>query len=245
MIELKNINHFYGKFHSLKNVSMKVPPGSITGLIGQNGAGKSTLLKILAGFLVPETGRSGGAGGSGDDGEVFVDGLSYRKEPMAVRSRIGYMPETPLLYREMKVVEYLDFVGKLKRLNKEKRASECERLIRDCGLGQIYHKLIGSLSKGNRQRVALAQALLGEPRVLLLDEPTSALDPAQAIEIRRIIQGQKGKPPGGGGAVLMSSHVLSEISAVCDRVIFISSGEIRFEGSIDSFKGKSLESLFA
>lgn len=214
MIELTNINHFYGRFHSLKNISVTVPQGSITGLIGQNGAGKSTLLKILAGFLVPTT------------GEVKVDGLSYQKNPIEVRHHIGYMPETPFLYREMKVWDYLDFVGRLKKLDRSYRIKERDRLTVGCGLEKIRHKLIGSLSKGNRQRVALAQALLGEPTVLLLDEPTSALDPAQVIEIRQLILSQKGR-----GVVLMSSHVLSEISQICDHIIFINSGEIRYEGS--------------
>lgn len=226
MIQIKNLDHFYGRFHSLKNINATIPRGSITGLIGQNGAGKSTLLKILAGFLVPAS------------GEVVVDGLSYTEEPLKVRSRIGYMPETPYLYREMRVGEYLDFVGKLKGLSSQVRHNECARLTEHCGLKKIYHKLIGSLSKGNRQRVALAQALMGEPLVLLLDEPTSALDPAQIIEIRQLIESQKGK-----GSVLMSSHVLSEISQICDHIIFINSGEVRYEGEPGKIMG-SLETLF-
>ncbi|MBI2982065.1 MAG: ABC transporter ATP-binding protein, partial [Deltaproteobacteria bacterium] len=214
MIEIKELNHFYGRFQSLRRINLTIPRGGIAGFIGQNGAGKSTLLKILSGFLVPAS------------GEVLLDGISLSDEPVQARRRIGYMPETPYLYREMRVEEYIDFVARLKGVPGGEWKREWEELTERCGLGVIRRKLIGSLSKGNRQRVALAQALVGHPTILLLDEPTSALDPGQVIEIRNFIRGLKGE-----ATILMSSHVLSEIAQVCDQIVFIQSGEIRYHGA--------------
>jgi ABC-2 type transport system ATP-binding protein len=221
MIEVRNLNHYYGRFHALKNVSFTLPSQGITGLIGQNGAGKSTLLKVLAGYLVPA------------DGEVSVDGLSFVENPMAIRQKIGYMPETPLLYKDMKVTEYLHYVGRLKGISGKVLRDEIDNLIDKCGLKKVYHKLIGNLSKGNRQRAAMAQALIGSPRVLLLDEPTSAMDPAQVIEIREFIRGLT-----QNALVLMSTHVLSEITQVCDYIVCIRSGEIQYEGSMANLYGR-------
>lgn len=221
MIEVKNLDHYYGRFHALKNVNFTIPAKGITGLIGQNGAGKSTLLKVLAGYLVPA------------NGEVCVDGLSFAENPMAVRQKIGYMPETPLLYKDMKVTEYLDYVGRLKGMSGKVLRAEISNLITKCGLQKVYHKLVGNLSKGNRQRVAMAQALIGSPSVLLLDEPTSAMDPAQVIEIREFIRSLT-----QNALVLMSTHVLSEITQVCDYIVCIRSGEIQYEGSMANLYGR-------
>lgn len=215
MIQVKNLNHYYGRFHALKDVSFSLPTHGITGLIGQNGAGKSTLLKILAGYLMPQT------------GDVLVGGVSFFDQPMAVRQKIGYMPETPLLYRDMKVMEYLEYVGLLKGMAKVPLRDEVEMLVAKCGLPKVRHKLVGNLSKGNRQRVAMAQALMGGPLVLLLDEPTSAMDPAQVIEIRDFIRGLAEH-----AIVLMSSHILSEITQVCHYIVCIRAGEIQYEGSL-------------
>lgn len=221
MIEVKNLDHYYGRFHALKNVNFTIPAKGITGLIGQNGAGKSTLLKVLAGYLVPA------------NGEVRVDGLSFAENPMAVRQKIGYMPETPLLYKDMKVTEYLDYVGRLKGMSGKVLRAEIENLITKCGLQKVHHKLIGNLSKGNRQRAAMAQALIGNPSVLLLDEPTSAMDPAQVIEIREFIRSLT-----QDALVLMSTHVLSEITQVCDYIVCIRGGEIQYEGSMANLYGR-------
>lgn len=221
MIEVRNLDHYYGRFHALKNVNFTIPSKGITGLIGQNGAGKSTLLKVLAGYLVPA------------NGEVRVDGLSFAENPMTVRQKIGYMPETPLLYKDMKVTEYLDYVGRLKGMSGKVLRAEIANLITKCGLQKVYHKLIGNLSKGNRQRAAMAQALIGNPSVLLLDEPTSAMDPAQVIEIREFIRSLT-----QNALVLMSTHVLSEITQVCDYIVCIRSGEIQYEGSMANLYGR-------
>lgn len=215
MIAVKGLNHFYGGFHALRSVSLSIPNGAVAGLIGQNGAGKSTLLKILAGYLIPSS------------GEVLINGLSIGDHPSEVRRQIGYMPETPYLYREMKVMEYLVYVCQLKGLNAREIKEECDKVIERCGLKKVSHKLVGNLSKGNRQRVALAQSLLGNPTVLLLDEPTSALDPAQVIEIREFIKALKRKI-----TILMSSHILSEISQVADYIVCIRGGEIQYEGNV-------------
>lgn len=213
MIRVLNVNHYYGRFQALKNISVDLPAGEIVGLIGPNGAGKSTLLKILAGFLVPT------------EGEVIVGGHSLLEEPIRARQSVGYVQELPYLYREMLVDEYLRFVAGIKGMTKREYLARRDRLAEQCGLKLIFQKRIGSLSKGNRQRVALAQALIGEPAVLLLDEPTSALDPRQLMEIRLFIRSLKGRC-----TVLMSSHILSEISEVCDRVVMIREGVIQFDG---------------
>lgn len=215
MIEVKQVHHYYGRFHSLRGLNFQVPRGSITGFIGANGAGKSTTLKCLSGFLVPSS------------GDIIVDGLVYRDNPFTIRAKVGYMPETPLLYPEMRVTEYLDYVGKLKGLPKSVRRATVEQLTPKCGLAKIHRKLVGSLSKGNRQRVALAQALLGGPAVLLLDEPTAALDPAQVIEIRQFI-----RELGATTTVLMTSHILSEIAQICNHLVFIRDGLIQYQGAV-------------
>lgn len=229
MIEVKNLHHHYGAFHAIKGVSFQMPTGQITGLIGQNGAGKSTLLKTLAGYLVPTS------------GDVLVDGVSYYDDPIATRQKIGYMPETPLLYKDMKVDEYLTYVGKLKNLSQNEIKNQKEFLIDKCGLVPMRKKLIGNLSKGNRQRVAMAQALLSKPKILLLDEPTSALDPKQVIEIRKLIESLKAE----GASIMMSSHVLSEVSQVCDHLVYIRSGTKYYEGSTQQVHQKSLDGKLA
>jgi len=213
MIEVQNLNHFYSRFHALKDISFSIPQGCITGLIGQNGAGKSTLLKTLAGYLIPTS------------GEIIINGLPFHENSLTTRKNLGYMPEVPYLYSEMRVREYLDYVGKLKGICKKDRKREIEELIVRCGLHKVHKKLIGALSKGNRQRTALAQALMGDPSILLLDEPTSAMDPAQVIEIRNFIRGLK-----KSATVLMSSHVLAEVSQICDYIVCIRNGKVIYQG---------------
>lgn len=229
MIEIKGLNHYYGRFHALSDVTFSMPAGSITGLIGQNGAGKSTLLKILTGFLVPAR------------GQILVNGVEFFQDPISIRKQIGYMPETPLLYKDMVVEDYLIYVGHLKGLSKEHRFNQREKMIEKCGLVKMRKKLIGDLSKGNRQRVALAQALIGNPKILLLDEPTSALDPKQVIEIRNLIYNLKEE----GAIVLMSSHILSEISQVCDNIVCIRDGKIQYVGTVSDLAQTSQQKASA
>lgn len=224
MIVLRGINHFFGKFHALRDVSFTVPSGCIAGFIGPNGAGKSTTLRSIAGILVPQ------------EGQIELDGVSLLDDPIAARRKIGYMQETPTLYREMKIREYLEFVARIKGVASNQTQSAVENAMERCNVAYIQNRLVGNISKGNRQRVTLAQALLGEPRILLLDEPTSAMDPAEVIRIREFIRGLAGSM-----TVLLSSHILSEVSQICDYLIFIRDGRIRYEGPI---QGKDLEALF-
>lgn len=215
MIEVSNIDFFYGRFQALQQVSFSVGPRRIAGLIGPNGSGKSTILKILCGFLAPAS------------GVVNINGFNLAESPLETRQSIGYMPEVSSLHREMQVEEYLTFVAKLKGVANNKIPKEVRRLLEVCHLGAVCFKLVGSLSKGNRQRLALAQALIGNPKVLFLDEPTSALDPNQAKEMRELIRSMATE-----ATILLSSHVLSEVSRLCDDVVFIRDGQIRYEGSL-------------
>jgi len=213
MIEVKSVEHFYGKTHALKGINFQVPSQCVAGFIGPNGSGKSTALKLLAGILQSHR------------GDIKLDGMSLKDHPIEARKKIGYMPETPLLHKEMQVNEYLVFVCKLKGLPKSDHGKSCDYVIERCGLTTLRTKLIGWLSKGNRQRVAMAQALLGNPSIILLDEPLSAVDPEQAIELRELIA-QLGKQ----ASVLMSSHVLPDISQICNHVVFIKEGIIQYQG---------------
>lgn len=215
MITLQGINHYFGKFHALHDVSFTVPSGCIAGFIGPNGAGKSTTLRSIAGILVPQ------------EGQINLDGVSLLDHPIEARRKIGYMQETPTLYREMKIREYLEFVARIKGIAKDQVKRAVSDVMERCSVAYIQNRLVGNISKGNRQRVTLAQALLGDPKILLLDEPTSAMDPAEVIRIRQFIRSL-----GGSMTVLLSSHILSEVSQICDYLIFIREGRIHYKGSI-------------
>jgi len=219
MITVSNLNHFFGQFHALKDINFTVPMGTIAGFIGPNGAGKSTTLRTLAGILIPTSGT------------VELDGISLFTHPLEARARMGYMQETPILYRELKIREYLEFVAQIKNISKSEYQDRVQHIMKRCGVAHIQERLIGNISKGNRQRVALAQALIAKPKVLLLDEPTSAMDPSEVIRIREFIRELKSEM-----SVLLSSHILSEVAQICDRIIFIRDGEIRYQGSIQEIE---------
>lgn len=208
MVEVKNLTKSYGSIKAVDNISFTVETGEVLGFLGPNGAGKSTTMNIITGYL------------SSTSGTVTVDGDEILEEPSKVKKKIGYLPEIPPLYVEMTVEKYLEFMFDLKkvRLPKKKHIEEIMKLVR---IDDKKDRIIRNLSKGYRQRVGFAQALLGNPPVLVLDEPTVGLDPKQIIEIRRLI-----KSLGKKHTVILSSHVLSEISAVCDRVVVISNGKI-------------------
>lgn len=208
MVEVKNLTKCYGSIKAVDNISFTVETGEVLGFLGPNGAGKSTTMNIITGYI------------SSTSGTVTVDGADILEEPSKVKKKIGYLPEIPPLYVEMTVVKYLEFMFDLKkvRLPKQKHIEEIMKLVR---IDDKKDRIIRNLSKGYRQRVGFAQALLGNPPVLVLDEPTVGLDPKQIIEIRRLI-----KSLGKKHTVILSSHVLSEISAVCDRVVVISNGKI-------------------
>jgi len=209
MIEVQDVTKFYGRVCALDAVSFQVPEGKIVGLLGPNGSGKTTLMRILTGFFPPTAGR------------VRVGGLDVSAHPLEVRRRLGYLPENVVLYPDMSVRAFLDFCAKVKIDIPSERKISVGRVIRQCSLEHMTKRLIGTLSKGYRQRVGLAQSLLGSPQVLVLDEPTVGLDPNQVIEMRELIKGLTGHT-----TVLLSSHILSEVSLTCDNVIIIDKGVI-------------------
>jgi len=207
MIKVENLTKYYGDFLAVENLSFNVPKSSILGFLGPNGAGKTTTMRVLTGFM-PAT-----------SGAVKVDGYDVFTSPMEVKSRIGYMPEIPPLYPDMRVRSYLHFVGRLKGLSRAMRKEKVEEVIEKCGLKEKHKALIRSLSKGYRQRVGLAQALVHDPPVLVLDEPTIGLDPRQIIEIRDLIRGM-----GKNRTVILSTHILPEVTMTCDHVLIIHKG---------------------
>ena len=216
MIEVKNLTKRYGVNTALDNVSFTVDEGTIVGFLGPNGAGKSTTMNIITGYL------------SATSGSVTVQGKSTLENPNEVKKLIGYLPEMPPLYLDMTVKEYLNFMYELKKvkLPREKHIKEICELVQ---ISNVYNRLIGNLSKGYKQRVGIAQALLGNPPVLILDEPTVGLDPKQIIEIRTLI-----KNLGRNHTVILSSHILPEVQAVCERIIVINRGRLVADGATDT-----------
>ncbi len=214
MIEVERLWKSYGRFPALRGIGFAVARGEIAGFLGPNGAGKSTAMRILTTFL---------SAGSGD---ARVAGFSVTRQPAEVCARVGYLPEQAALYPELRVEEYLRYRATLKGIRRAEREARIRHLLEECALGEVRRQLAGALSKGYRQRVGLADALLADPEVLILDEPTSGLDPLQAIEVRKLIAGMRGRR-----TVLLSSHVLGEVEQVCDRVIIIHRGAIVLEQS--------------
>lgn len=208
MIEIKNLVKVYGQNKAVDNISFEVPDGEIMGFLGPNGAGKSTTMNILTGFL------------SATEGQCLINGIDILEHPIEAKKKIGFLPEIPPLYLEMTVLEYLNFVYDLKKctLNRKKHIDEICEVIK---ITDVAHRLIGNLSKGYRQRVGIAQALIGNPEVLIFDEPTVGLDPVQIIEIRNLIRSL-----GKNHTVILSTHILPEVQAVCDRIVVINKGKI-------------------
>ena len=218
-VEVSNLVKIYGKQKVVNELTFVVNPGEILGFLGPNGAGKSTTMKMITCFVPPSS------------GSIKVCGYDVLKDPIEVRKHIGYLPEHNPLYKEMFVREYLQFVASIYKINKPRR--RIEELIEMTGLGKEQHKLIGALSKGYRQRVGLAQALMHDPEVLILDEPVSGLDPNQLIEIRNLI-----KLLGEEKTVIFSSHIMQEVQALCDRIVIINDGKLIVDGTIDTLKNK-------
>ncbi len=209
MIEISHLVKKYGDHFAVRDLTVTIQDGQIYGFLGPNGAGKSTTMNIITGYLAPTS------------GEVKVNGHDIMKEPEEAKKTIGYLPEIPPLYQEMTVEEYLRFAAQLKKIPAAKRAESMESAIRTAQLDDVRKRLIANLSKGYRQRVGLAQAMLGDSQVIILDEPTVGLDPKQMIEIRELIVKLKEKH-----TVILSSHILSEVSAVCDQILIISKGRL-------------------
>ncbi len=231
MIVVENLVKYYGEYQAVRGVSFEVPKGRVVGFLGPNGAGKSTTMRCLAGFL---TASSGSARIAGYD--VFSD-------PIRARRQIGYMPESCPLYPEMRVTEYLKFRAGLKGLGWRERRKRMDYVLEKCWLKDVKRQLVGTLSKGYRQRVGLADALLADPPVLILDEPTAGLDPTQIRETRKLI-----RELGQEHTMLLSTHILSEVEMAADTVIIIYQGQVVENGSLEEVrkkhKNQSLEDIF-
>src|SRR5262252_4984139 len=209
MIKVEGLTKRYARTIAVDNISFEVEKGQIVGFLGPNGAGKTTTMRVLTCFLPPTSGSAN------------VAGFDVLENPMEVKKRIGYLPETPPVYPEMEVTEYLNFVGRLKGIGTADIARRIDDVMGRCAIGDVRNKLIGKLSKGYRQRVGLAQAIIHNPDVLILDEPTSGLDPKQIIEIRELLRSLA-----GDHTIILSTHILPEVEATCERVIIITKGKL-------------------
>jgi len=228
MIEVKNLTKAYGDFVAVRDVSFNAESGSILGFLGPNGAGKTTTMRIITGYM-PATA-----------GTVLIDGLDIFTESLEARRKIGYLPENPPLYLDMRVEAYLRFVAKLRSVPRAKIQSALDHVLEVCGLKDMAHRICGQLSKGYRQRVGLAQALIHDPPVLVLDEPTIGLDPRQIHEIRGLIHELS-----GNRTVVLSTHILPEVSQICDKVVIIADGRVVLEEYLKQLPGgTSLEDIF-
>lgn len=220
-IRVNNLTKYYGQQAAVKDISFEINTGEIVGFLGPNGAGKSTTMKMITTYLTPSAGK------------VEVNGMDTEENSIEVRKKIGYLPEQNPLYLDMNVLDYLEYAAQLESVAKEKVGQAVKNMVDVCGLGDVQHKDIGELSKGFKQRVGLAQAMIHEPEVLILDEPTSGLDPNQIIEIRKLI-----KKLGKQKTLVLSTHILQEVEATCDRVLIINKGEIVADGTPDSLQDK-------
>jgi ABC-2 type transport system ATP-binding protein len=216
MIEVSGLTRYYGEFAALKGVSFKVAEGEVIGLLGLNGAGKSTTLKVLAGLLMPS------------EGKVTIDGIDVAEQPELLKARIGYLPEDPPLYRDMTVAAFLRHVARLRGLSSDRTEVRLKDVLKLTDLEGRAEQVIGTLSHGYRKRVGIAQAVIHDPRLVILDEPISGLDPRQIIEMRKVV-----RRLGEGRAVLISSHILSEISQTCTRILVVHDGKITANGTED------------
>jgi ABC-2 type transport system ATP-binding protein len=221
LIEVKDLTRYYGEKRAIHNVSFDVKKGEILGLLGPNAAGKTTTMKILTCFMPPTS------------GEAKVAGFDIWDQPMEIKKLIGYLPENPPLYGDLNVLEYLNFVAKIKGIPADKRDSAISTAVEKAALGDVQKQVIGSLSKGFKQRVGLGQALLNDPQILILDEPTVGLDPRQIIEIRELI-----KNLGGEHTVILSTHILPEVEMTCGRVVIINEGELVAEDSPENLTSR-------
>jgi ABC-2 type transport system ATP-binding protein len=223
-IEVKGLTKIYGEQIAVDSISFNINKGEIVGFLGPNGAGKSTTMKMITGYLMP------------DGGDVNVSGVDVKKDPLQSKKKIGYLPESNALYYDMYVKEYLSFVANVHGINNKQEA--IDDVIEQVGLTPEKNKRIGQLSKGYKQRVGIAAALIHNPEVLILDEPTSGLDPNQIVEIRQVIKEQ-----GRDKIVLFSSHILQEVEAICDRVIIINKGKIVADDKLAELQKKSTASV--
>jgi ABC-2 type transport system ATP-binding protein len=226
MISVEKLSKYYGGFRAIDNVSFRINEGEIVGLLGLNGAGKSTILKVLGCFLLPS------------DGKASVSGFSVDENPHEIRKLIGYLPDTPPLYDEMTVRSYLEYVAKLKNVASNKVKERVEAVMDQTNTTGVQEKRLGELSHGYRQRVGIGQALVHDPKVLILDEPINGLDPVQIVEMRDLIISLKGRY-----TVVLSSHILSEITRTCDRILIVDKGRLVAEGTEAQLQGRMMQTM--
>ncbi len=230
MIKADALTKRYGGLTAIRGVSFQIAKGEVVGFLGPNGAGKTTTMRILTGYLPPS------------EGSASVAGIDLARDPREAKRATGYLPETPPLYPEMTVRDYVRYVATLHDVPRAQRASKVDRAIASCGLDKVADRVIRTLSKGYRQRVGLAQAIVHEPAVLILDEPTSGLDPIQIAEIRELIRRLAAEE---GRTVILSTHILAEVEAICQRVLLIAYGQIRVDARLDALREQgSLEQVF-
>ena len=230
MIIVEQVTKYFGRFQALKDVSFEISRGEIVGFLGQNGAGKTTIMRILTSYL-PAT-----------SGKVIVAGQDVSKNSLAIRKKIGYLPETPPLYSNMTVRDYLTFAAQLKDVPIRQQRVQVDKILEECSIESVQYKTIGTLSKGYKQRVGTAQAIVNDPEVLILDEPTIGLDPVQIIQVRNLIKSLEHKR-----TVILSTHILSEIQQIAQRVLIIKSGEIIVDETLESLLREhesNLEDIF-
>lgn len=222
MIHVENLTKYYHTLCAVDQINFNIEKGEILGLLGPNGAGKTTTLRMLTGYLQPSAGN------------IRIKDLSIDKDTLEIKKILGYLPESAPLYHDMLVFDYLNYVAAIRQINGNKKITRIRHLADLCGINEVMHQPIGELSKGYKQRVGLAHAMMNDPEVLVLDEPTSGLDPNQIVEIRKII-----KEIGKEKTVVLSTHILSEAEATCDRIVIISQGKIVADGSAENLKQSS------
>jgi len=227
MIQVENLTKYYHDFCAVDQISIDIQKGEILGLLGPNGAGKTTTLRMLTGFLQPTA------------GSIHVKDYSIDEDPLEIKKILGYLPESAPLYHDMLVYDYLNYVADIRQIGKGQKAVRIRELGDLCGINNVMHQPIGELSKGYKQRVGLAHAMMNDPEILILDEPTSGLDPNQIVEIRQIIK-QIGKEK----TIILSTHILSEAEATCDRIVIINRGKIVADGSTASLKKSAGDKKF-
>jgi ABC-2 type transport system ATP-binding protein len=224
MIHVENLTKYFNGLCAVDQINFEMQTGEILGLLGPNGAGKTTTLRMLTGFLRPTSGT------------IHIKDYTIEKHSLEIRKLMGYLPEAAPLYHDMLVYDYLDYVANIREIDRERKLPRIRRLADLCGLNEVMHKPIGELSRGYKQRVGLAHAMMNDPEILVLDEPTSGLDPNQIVEIREIIR-QIGKEK----TIILSTHILSEAEATCDRVVIIDRGKIVADGSTEALKQSARE----
>lgn len=228
MIEVRNLTKRYGDLVAIENISFTAQRGEVLGLLGPNGAGKTTTMRIITGFLAPTSGT------------VQIEGFDILQQSLEVRKRIGYLPEIPPLYHDMTVRPYLEFVGRIRGIPRAELSGATDRALDRCGLTHVARRVLGHLSKGYRQRVGLAQAIIHEPHVLVLDEPTIGLDPRQIREIRSLVRDLAAER-----TVILSTHILQEVTQICQKVVIINEGRVAVEDRIEHLtEHGTLEEVF-